>query len=116
LIDLYLLKNDPERALMWHERALKSDLSVLALSRDKEIREICENKKKLKNFKEEYFQDKDKEILNVVDELSNFNNKWASKKISPYLVREKFKQNENNANLFEVKLQETENNYVIYKG
>jgi hypothetical protein len=33
---------------MWHERALKSDKSFLALSRDEGIREICENKMKLK--------------------------------------------------------------------
>jgi TPR repeat protein len=93
LIDLYLVKNDPERALMWHERALKSDLSVLALSRDEQIREICENKMKLKSFKEN--DSKNKEILKVADELSSFTKKWASKRISPYLVREKLEKNEN---------------------
>jgi tetratricopeptide (TPR) repeat protein len=93
LINLYLVKNDPERALMWHERALKSDKSVLALSRDKEIREICENKMKLKSFKEN--DSKNTESLKVADELSDFTNKWVNKKITPYMAREKFIKNEN---------------------
>jgi tetratricopeptide (TPR) repeat protein len=81
---------------MWHERALKSDLSVLALSRDKEIREICENKMKLKNLKENEF--KNTESLKVADELSDFTNKWVNKKITPSMVREKLENNQSTKN------------------
>ena len=87
LIYLYLIKNDPERALMWHERALKSELAPIAQSRDKEIREMCIAKLKFKNVKENYSQNE--EIEKVVDEFFTFKNKWSAKAISPQIPREK---------------------------
>ena len=41
LVSLYLLKNDPDRALVWHERSIQNKSSY-AMSRDKHIRENIE--------------------------------------------------------------------------
>ena len=46
LVSLYLLKNDPEQALVWHKRALENNC-MIALSRNDEVMKQIENQRKL---------------------------------------------------------------------
>lgn len=93
LIQLYFLKEDPERVLMWHQRACEMN-DHLAISRDKDIRESCEKLSRLVNFKKTSNIEND-ERVKAFEELLDFNEKWSSKKISPLLVGEKLKRNQN---------------------
>lgn len=49
LVDLYIAKNEPDKALLWHERALKNN-SLFDICRDEDIREKIEFLKTMENF------------------------------------------------------------------
>jgi TPR repeat protein len=80
LVDLYLLKNDPDQALFWQLISLESG-DLYSLTRNDQIIKDIESKKKLKNLiTQNVINEKD---LNYLQELSSFTNTWRVQNMTP---------------------------------
>ena len=73
LVDLNILKEDFDRALMWHERAL-ANKSINAINRDEELRiDIAARRHSLKQLKSEIGDKAAEEVKNIAKNIHKLN-------------------------------------------
>ena len=88
LVGLYLCRNEPDQALMWHNRDLENN-SIIAKTNHDEILEKIRNLKKMN----EYLSDRtivSEEKSNLVKDMINLNLLRQKKKLSPCEISQNF--------------------------
>ena len=82
LVEVYLLKNDPNQALIWQTKALESNLA-LAVSNNEEIMEKIQSQKELNKLLENRVMISEEESNNL-KEIMSLETLRTEKKITPF--------------------------------
>jgi TPR repeat protein len=80
LVDIYLMKNDPDQALIWHTKALESN-NMLSLTNNGKIMKSIEY---LNNFKKQNCENVSNEIAEHRKNMKDFNIAVGQRKKVPH--------------------------------